>query len=70
MKELGSERNWHKILWSCSSFDLFYCELLAENLNVDRGAKSAHGHGQGGELRPPYSKGMPIQGMDTATALI
>ncbi|KAG8324568.1 hypothetical protein J6590_089101 [Homalodisca vitripennis] len=35
-----------------------------------RGAKSAHEHGQGAELGPPYSKGVLIQGLDTATALI
>ncbi|KAG8277962.1 hypothetical protein J6590_032010 [Homalodisca vitripennis] len=34
------------------------------------GSKSAHEHGQGAELGPPYSKGVLIQGMDTATVLI
>ncbi|KAG8249374.1 hypothetical protein J6590_019661 [Homalodisca vitripennis] len=34
------------------------------------GAKSAHEHGQGVELGPPYSKGVLIQGLDTATVLI
>ncbi|KAG8269856.1 hypothetical protein J6590_098440, partial [Homalodisca vitripennis] len=49
-----------------------YRDLLAENLNVDSGllqfkggAKSAHGHGQGAELGPPYSKGVLNQHMNT-----
>ncbi|KAG8327678.1 hypothetical protein J6590_015710 [Homalodisca vitripennis] len=39
-------------------------------LFIQGGAKSAHEHGRGAELGPPYSKGVFIQGLDTATVLI
>ncbi|KAG8303631.1 hypothetical protein J6590_002630 [Homalodisca vitripennis] len=38
--------------------------------SIQGGAKSAHEHGQGAELGPPYSKRVLIQVLDTATALI
>ncbi|KAG8267729.1 hypothetical protein J6590_044996 [Homalodisca vitripennis] len=53
--------------------------LVLSFLSIQGGAKSAHEHGQGAELGPPYSKGVLnqhmntgvfIQGLDTATVLI
>ncbi|KAG8313509.1 hypothetical protein J6590_001980 [Homalodisca vitripennis] len=38
-------------------------------IHIQGGAKSAHEHGQGAELGPPYSKGVLNQHMNTVKAL-